>query len=302
MFLLRCRAIRPRRAVRCLSTATSARVTTISTPAATEFDPFCGTPELDDARWQDIRERLRILGVNKEDTPRKRNHVNPLASFFQKTPPTPVWTGPGRVVDNPELPLYVDVGCGSAGHLVQMALVHQGKANFVGVEIREALVESAMERRDRLNLDNASILFGNASAVGAWDALFSGYPGPVVAVSVMMPDPWFKKAQHKRRVVTEYFARTVAERVCEGGRVFVESDVLSVAAEMRERLGNQPALRDVSRETSGGSALRDHESGQYWVHENPTGVFSPRERVILSRGEQIWRALFVKDSGAAQGA
>ncbi|CAI5495270.1 unnamed protein product [Closterium sp. Naga37s-1] len=89
--------------------------------------------------------------------------------------------------------------------------------NFLGFEIRDKLVQRADTWRRQLALRNAHFVVANATS--ALESVLATYPGPLVSVSILCPDPHFKNKHRKRRVVP-------------GGHVFVESDVEEVAADM----------------------------------------------------------------------
>ena len=77
--------------------------------------------------------------------------------------------------------------------------------NFLGVEIRQPLVDRANEQRDQLGLGNLHYLFGNIntalrSPTAEPRASFFP-PGVLQGVTIQFPDPWFKRRHQKRRVV-----------------------------------------------------------------------------------------------------
>ena len=93
-------------------------------------------------------------------TTRVHQHVNPLAKYFRELPIRPL------NLDNafraPTLPLHLDVGCGRGRFLLEMAELEK-ETNFLGVEIREPLVEDANRLRDERGLGNLHYEFCNAT-------------------------------------------------------------------------------------------------------------------------------------------
>jgi tRNA (guanine-N7-)-methyltransferase len=53
-------------------------------------------------------------------------------------------------------------------------------------------------------------------------------------VTVQFPDPWFKRRQQKRRAVQPELVETLAELLVPNADVFLQSDVLEVAEDMRQ--------------------------------------------------------------------
>jgi tRNA (guanine-N7-)-methyltransferase len=150
--------------------------------------------------------------------------------------------------------------------------------NFLGFEIREPLVIQANQRRDELGLTNLHIVFCNAN--NALAPLLSSLPqGTLHGVTIQFPDPWFKKRHQKRRVVQPELVDDLAYYLVNDGMILLQSDIEEVAIEMCDRLQEHPAFV---------------RQGDRWLSENPLGVATDREQVTLSRGEPVYRAMFVK--------
>lgn len=90
---------------------------------------------------------------------RVREHVNPLSKKYQTPISPPEWN---KVYDAPDRPLHLDIGCGKGRFLLQMAQV-QPDWNFLGLEIREPLVDQANSWKTELGLTNLHYLFCNAN-------------------------------------------------------------------------------------------------------------------------------------------
>eukprot|EP00879_Flechtneria_rotunda_P016318 GHRR01017073.1.p1 GENE.GHRR01017073.1~~GHRR01017073.1.p1 ORF type:complete len:149 (+),score=31.87 GHRR01017073.1:786-1232(+) len=70
---------------------------------------------------------------------RVRQHVNPLASQFQQPAPIQDWS---TVFRDPQLPLFVDMGCGPGRFLLLLCKHHQRQQqhmNYLGLEIRQSV-------------------------------------------------------------------------------------------------------------------------------------------------------------------
>ncbi|MDJ0716604.1 MAG: tRNA (guanosine(46)-N7)-methyltransferase TrmB [Prochloraceae cyanobacterium] len=206
---------------------------------------------------------------------RVRQHVNPLSRRYQTPITPPDWN---LVYANLAQPLHLDIGCARGRFLLQMAQI-QPKVNFLGIEIRESLVKEANLQRDNLNLTNLHYLFGNINQ--SINVLLESLPvGTLQYVTIQFPDPWFKKRHIKRRVVQPNLVDTLANYLVDGGSVFVQSDVESVAVEMRDRFHSHPSFRI------------KHQ--QEWLENNPFPVSTEREQYVLSKGGKAYRALFTK--------
>lgn len=158
---------------------------------------------------------------------RVHQHVNPLAPFYRQAP-KPVDIA-GAFAD-PEKPLLLDVGCARGRFLLRMAEA-EPSWNYLGVEIREPLVEEANRLSAEAGLTNLHYSFCNAML---WlDRLLQGIPdGVLQKVTIQFPDPWFKKKHAKRRMVNEEMVETIARHLAPGGSVFVQTDIEFLAQEM----------------------------------------------------------------------
>ena len=126
---------------------------------------------------------------------------------------------------------------------------------------------------------------------------------PMVSfVAIQFPDPHFKKAHAKRRVVTSELVTTLAKFVGKGGGVFLQSDVRGALEAMREKF-----VEGGDDDDDGGVGVgvgvgpryfdewtppgHDGDAEEYGM-ENPLGVPTERERSVLERGLPVFRTLF----------
>lgn len=211
---------------------------------------------------------------------RVRQHVNPLAHFFQRPVRTDGWME--AAFENPALPLVVDVGCAKGRWLRKMAEADKSR-NFVGLEIRAELVAAANGVRDRDQVGNLHYMYCNANV--SFNDIVSAAEKQVCMVCFQFCDPWFKARHAKRRVVQEPIVEQVAQSLkATNGLCFVVSDVLALAEEMRSRFDDCPGMvRDDSFEWS--------EDG--WLVDNPFGVKTEREITVLRKpGLAVYGAMF----------
>lgn len=124
-------------------------------------------------------------------------------------------------------PVEIDLGCGGAGFLFERA-AHHPDIDFVGLEVRKPLVETAMARRNADGPRNVAIFHANAH----FNLESLVQPGEVREFFVHFPDPCFKKRHHKRRLLQPAQVRQMAQLLPIGGHVFAQSDVQALAEEM----------------------------------------------------------------------
>jgi tRNA (guanine-N7-)-methyltransferase len=207
---------------------------------------------------------------------RIREHVNPLSRKFQTIVQPPDWQ---TVYADPAQPLHLDIGCGRGRFLLQMAQI-QPQWNFLGLEIRQPLVDQANQWKTDRGLTNLFYLFCNVNP--SLRSLLASLPTQnLQKVTIQFPDPWFKRKHQKRRVVQPQVVNDLADFLVEGGQVFLQSDVKEVAEEMRDRFAAHPCFQ-----------LTEPD----WLSDNPLPVPTERELSTLGRGEPVYRARLIKQS------
>jgi len=88
----------------------------------------------------------------------------------------------------------------------------------------------------------------------------------------------------KRRVVQPELIETIAANTGFGSEVFLQSDVIDVAIEMRERFRANSSFRDTN------------DKIEEWIEVNPLEVATEREIATAAKGLPVYRALFRKSS------
>lgn len=202
---------------------------------------------------------------------RVHQHVNPLSPFYRFTP-QPIEIE--KIFAAPQLPLHLDVGSARGRFLLKMAELFPGR-NFLGVEIREPLVEEANRLAAEKNLINLRYEFNNATY--SLDRLLEKLPADVLqTVTIQFPDPWYKKKHAKRRMVDENLVATLVSHLKNAGKIFVQTDVDFLAEEMFEIFRRNASLREIV------------------APENPFPVKTEREAAVEEKLLPIYRAMFVK--------
>lgn len=202
---------------------------------------------------------------------RVHQHVNPLAPYFRRSP-EPVDLA--RVFADPSRPLHLDIGCARGRFLLRMAEV-QPDWNYLGVEIREALVTEGNRLAAEAGLTNLHYAFCNAMI---WlDRLIEGVsPGLLQMVTIQFPDPWFKKKHAKRRMVNDEMVAAIVRNLAAGGRVFLQTDIEFLADEMFDLFRADGRLQQIE------------------TRENPFPVRTEREKAVEDKELPVLRTVFEK--------
>lgn len=202
---------------------------------------------------------------------RVHQHVNPLAPYFRFISEPLDLT---KIFVNPDLPLHLDIGAARGRFLLKMAEV-KPEWNFLGLEIREPLVEEANRLAAEKNLQNLHYEFTNAT-ISLGD-LLKNFPEDVLqAVTIQFPDPWHKKKHAKRRMVNREMADAVARHLAAAGTIFIQTDVEFLAEEMFEIFRGFEELREI--ETT----------------ENPFPLKTEREKAVEEKNLPVYRTIFEK--------
>lgn len=201
---------------------------------------------------------------------RVHQHVNPLAPFYVFEPEPIVLK---EIFADSELPLHLDVGCARGRFILKMAEIEKQK-NFLGVEIRDPLVEEANRIAREKKFGNLQYEFCNAML--ALDKLLAKLPENILqTVTIQFPDPWFKKKHSKRRMVNAELVETLKNHLADSGKVFVQTDIEFLSEEM--------------------FALFEEKFVRINILENPFPVKTEREVSVEDKNLPIYRAMFHKN-------
>lgn len=261
---------------------------------------------------------------------RFRQHVNPLRSEFQ-SPVDPLdWPA---VYADPTLPLILDIGSGYGRFLLALAAERFPSHNCLGLEIRGTVIERANRWAQHLDLHHR-VHFLKANATVSAAHTLATYPGQVDLITILHPDPHWKKRHRKRRVVQPALVTAVSGLLRPGGRLLLQSDVLAVAEDMRDQFERWPGgvleldaahsapgavfqaasepdeteVAAAAAAAAGGGSVagaRDGEEEQWqsawaqggWLVDRPLGVPTERELHVVGQGLPVYRLLLVKTGG-----
>ncbi|KAI3800664.1 hypothetical protein L1987_28758 [Smallanthus sonchifolius] len=254
-----------------------------SAASVSQHQPQIRSPQLVALEYADLS--IPHIVCEELGALRVRQHVNPLSSCLSVPVEVPNWED---VFEDPKLPLVVDIGSGSGRFLMWLAKRNPGSKNYMGLEIRKKLVTRAETWAKELALSNIHFLFANASI--SFKQLISTYPGPLMLVSILCPDPHFKKRHHKRRIVQKPLVEAIVDGLMPGGQVFIQSDVLEVAVDMRKYFDAE-SDKLVHVDNVDSSLLCDNEG---WLVSNPMGIRTEREIHAEYEGAKIYRRMYQK--------
>ncbi|KAK4272862.1 hypothetical protein QN277_021359 [Acacia crassicarpa] len=193
---------------------------------------------------------------------------------------------------DPAQPLFVDIGSGNGLFLLEMAR-RRKDLNFLGLEINEKLVRRCLESIHHFGIGNGHFIATNATST--FRSIVYRYPGELILVSILCPNPDFNKPEHRWRMLQRSLIEAVTDLLSPGGKVFLQSDVEEVAIRMKEQF-----LR-----YGKGKLNMVHDQVQCngrsnWLKENPFGVRSDWERHVLDRGAPMYRLMFSKSAHASE--
>ncbi|MBX3288066.1 MAG: tRNA (guanosine(46)-N7)-methyltransferase TrmB [Acidobacteria bacterium] len=200
---------------------------------------------------------------------RVHQHVNPLAPYFRQAPePLDLHS----IFSDPTLPLHLDLGCARGRFLLKMAELEPNQ-NFIGVEIREALVKEANRLAEERGLGNLHYSFCNAML---WlSRLLEKIPAGVLqTVTIQFPDPWFKKKHSKRRMVTPELVAALVAAAAPNARIFVQTDIEFLAEEMFDIFRKNERFNEIE------------------IDKNPFPVKTERENAVEEKGLPVYRAMW----------
>jgi tRNA (guanine-N7-)-methyltransferase len=168
-------------------------------------------------------------------------------------------------------PLELELGAGMGGFALEYA-ARFPQVRYVAFEWRKKFAREAQRRADARHLRN--LRFIEADARVEVPRLFVA--NSLSVIRLHFPDPWWKRAHHKRSLVQPDFSRLLFELVAPGGGVDLRTDVPGRARQMLA------ALEEAGFENPLG-ALAFHS-------RDPDEIPSTREKRYLVTGTPVYRA------------
>ena len=235
----------------------------------------------------------RFKQTKKINTTKFRQHVNPLSRKFQTPCDLPA-SWPQKAYWDCQKQLYLDIGCGKGGFLLQLAQAsidgstHLNNLNYLGLEIRPSVVEFAATRVPQRKLQGL-VSFVGCNVNVDLERLLSLYQTEngsaqfLHTVSIQFPDPHFKERHKKRKVVNQELICTLAKYMSPKSMVFLQSDIQDVLDDMRGSF----------REDKGTTYFEDEiENFEEYLNTNPIGIPTEREVSVLEKDFPVYRTVF----------
>jgi len=205
-----------------------------------------------------------------------RQHVNPLSKYFHEFEPIPHLS---QIFKNPELPLHIDIGCGSGRFLFDLAL-ENSNWNYLGIEIREKLVLNSKIKLKEIEINNLNFSYGNATLL-IKDWLKKDKISILDSVSFNFPDPWFKNKHHKRRVIQSDLIKDLNKLMKAESLIFIKTDVKELFDHMDEIILNTDYFIAI-----------DFDKLDYLESFNPNQINTLREEYALQNKLSIYKKIY----------
>ena len=207
-----------------------------------------------------------------------RQHVNPLSKVFNEIDPLPPLKD---IFNNYNKPLHLDIGCGSGNFLINLAKDNK-KWNYIGLEIREKLVNKSKLKLKDESIDNLFFAFGNAEYL--IEDCIGKFPDNIVSsVSFNFPDPWFKKKHHKRRIIQPQLIYKIYQLMANGGYISIKSDVQELFEYM-----------DLTINDSKLFVTYDYQESEILDSYNPKKLKTNRENYVIGKKLKVFEKLYKK--------
>ena len=207
-----------------------------------------------------------------------RQHVNPLSNNFNEIEKIPSLN---EMFGDSNLNLHLDIGCASGEFLFDLALVNTSW-NYLGIEIREKLVNNARLKVLEKEIKNLYFVFGNANNI-LNDAQSKFLIKNLKSISFNFPDPWFKKRHHKRRVIQPEFINILANSLEKGSLIFIKTDVKDLFDYMDCNISSNFYFKKI-----------DKKNFNYSESFNPNKVKTNREKNVIVNQLDIFERIYIK--------
>ncbi len=186
---------------------------------------------------------------------RQRAHSNPMADHCFDYPVSPdkmEWSElyPKEMLDNGKNRVaFADIGCGYGGLLVQLSPMFPEKL-MLGMEIRVKVSDYVRDRITALRNQNPG-QYGNIACLrgNAMKYLPNFFEkGQLEKMFFLFPDPHFKKAKHKWRIINETLLAEYAYVLkVNDGLIYTITDVEDLHEWMTRHLEEHPLFQRLSQ-------------------------------------------------------
>ncbi len=176
-------------------------------------------------------------------------------------------------------PIELEIGPGRGGFMLER-LATAPEVRMLGLEIRRKWATLVDERLAREGLRGRVVCEDARLALPRLEPDAS-----VQRVFVHFPDPWWKKRHHKRLVLVDPLVAQIARLLCDGGELFLQTDVPERADEYEARIAAHEALLP-----------HGDAPGSPRLAANPYGARGNRERRADADGLPVYRLRYRRKS------
>jgi tRNA (guanine-N7-)-methyltransferase len=198
------------------------------------------------------------------------------------------------VYEQPALPLCLDIGCARGGLVLKQA-ERNSTCNWLGVEIRGPLADQANVLATKLPVRNAHFV-GCRMDGAAVDALCIP-AGLLGGVTILFPDPWFRKRHHRRLTIQTDVLRALARAMHPGAPLLVASDCEAVVLDARHKMQELADEFELYRGTDDSADIEQQwptvfggrTDDEGYLLSNPLAPFASEREHVCS---VMWRRVF----------
>ncbi len=195
------------------------------------------TPGCEPARRHQVFGRRRGRALR----PGQKTFVNELLPRLAINVPASGQLDIAALFGTPRPSIWLEIGFGGGEHLAQLAEQHP-QTRFIGCEVFEHGIVKLLAQIERRRLGNIRIFADDARSMIA--AL---PPTSVDRVFILFPDPWPKRRQHKRRIVSRATLDTLAEIMTDDAELRVATDDADYLCWILEHITAHPAFEWLAR-------------------------------------------------------
>lgn len=203
-------------------------------------------------RMYRARAHSNPLNDNLFDVPACPSEVDWSEHFPERVRASQDASTSGHQEQQQEQPLvrFADIGCGFGGLLVKLAPLYPDTL-MLGMELRDKVAEYVKQRILALRRDGTGGIYQNISVLrtNAMKFLPNYFAkGQLTKMFFLFPDPHFKQANFRRRIINTSLITEYAYLLAPGGWIYTITDVPELGTWMREKLAAHPMFDPVSEE------------------------------------------------------
>ncbi|KAF5306170.1 hypothetical protein FQR65_LT07446 [Abscondita terminalis] len=218
---------------------------------------------------------------------RQRAHSNPIADHcidYPQKPDEMDWSKYYPQFKNAPVE-FADIGCGYGGLLVTLSTMYPTTL-MLGMEIRVKVSDYVMDRiaalREQHDGKYQNIACLRTNAMKYLPNYFK--KGQLKKIFFLYPDPHFKKAKHKWRIINTCLLAEYAYILAVGGIIYTITDVKDLHDWMVQHFDEHPLFQQISNEELGADIIVEKlydssEEGQKVSRNNGSKFLAVYKRI-----------------------